>query len=206
MITIIDYGMGNLRSVQKAFQHINIEAVSSSDPATVAKADKLLLPGVGHFANGMKRLKETGLLEVLNQKVLIEKTPVLGICLGMQLMTSHSEEGDVEGLNWVSARTRKFRSEGLKIPHMGWNNVHVAKPALIAEGINDSNMFYFVHSYYVSCEQSNDVLFETTYGDTFVSGFQKENITGVQFHPEKSYKSGFTLLKNFATAPCSDQE
>lgn len=202
MITIIDYGMGNLRSVQKIFQRLNIPSQITADHTAISNAEKLLLPGVGHFVNGMKNLEETGLMEVLNKKVLEDKIPIMGICLGMQLMTNYSEEGDVKGLGWIDAYTHKFNFEtnDLKIPHMGWSDVRVMKQTNISEGIDRENSFYFVHSYYVFCNKEEDILFQTNYGTTFVSGFQKGNIIGVQFHPEKSHKSGMQLLQNFANS------
>jgi imidazole glycerol-phosphate synthase subunit HisH len=202
MIVIIDYGMGNLRSVQKAFQRLNCPVLISRDINEIEKADKLVLPGVGHFAKGMNNLNEYNLINILNYKVNQAKTPVLGICLGMQLMTSFSEEGNINGLNWIDARTVRFNFSNLpdqsicKIPHMGWNNITVAKHNLFSS-ITDSDFFYFVHSYYVKCNNDNDVLFRTNYNIDFDSGFIKDNIIGVQFHPEKSHSSGLKLLKNF---------
>jgi len=201
MITIIDYGMGNLRSVEKIFQRLNIPNVVSSSIKAIENAEKLLLPGVGHFENGMSKLRSTNILEILNQKVIQDKTPILGICLGMQLMTKNSTEGDVEGLGWVDAQTTKFNFDSgkLKIPHMGWNQVSVMKDSIMARNITlDNDLFYFVHSYFVSCNRDQDVLFQSEYGNTFVSGFEKDNITGVQFHPEKSHRSGIQVIRNFA--------
>jgi glutamine amidotransferase len=200
MITIIDYGMGNLRSVQKIFQRLNIGAVITSNHADILSAEKLVLPGVGNFANGMKKLEENGLKEVLNKKVLEEKIPILGICLGMQLMAKYSEEGLVEGLGWLDAQTQRFRFEdrGLKIPHMGWNEVDVKKKTTMSNNITSDDLFYFVHSYYMSCNQKEDILFGSDYGHFFVSGFEKDNIVGVQFHPEKSHRSGMQLIRNFS--------
>lgn len=200
MITIVDYGMGNIRSVQKIFQRLNIRVQITSDHKEILNADKLLLPGVGHFANGMKKLEETGLKEILNQQVLINKTQIMGICLGMQLMTKCSAEGNVEGLGWIDAETIKFNFENqkLKIPHMGWNQVDVKKNTTMSNNISADDLFYFVHSYFVSCNQEKDVLFQSDYGDSFVSGFEKDNIVGVQFHPEKSHRSGMRLIQNFS--------
>ncbi len=199
MITIIDYGMGNLRSVEKIFHRLNIPVQLSADHDEILKAEKLVLPGVGHFSHGMKQLETTGLKKVLTKKVIDDKTPILGICLGMQLMTKHSEEGDQEGLGWVDANTCKFNFETthLKIPHMGWNTVSVKKHTILSEGIDQENLFYFVHSYFVKCNKEENVLFETNYGTTFTSGFEKDNIIGVQFHPEKSHQSGMRLIQNF---------
>lgn len=200
MITIIDYGMGNIRSVQKVFQRLNIQVQITSNHKEILSADKLLLPGVGHFANGMKKLEETGLKEILDQQVLIKKVPIMGICLGMQLMTKNSAEGNVEGLGWVDAQTSRFNFENqnLKIPHMGWNQINVKKNTPMSNSIKGDDLFYFVHSYFVSCNQEKDVLFLSNYGNPFVSGFEKDNIVGVQFHPEKSHRSGMRLIQNFS--------
>lgn len=197
-LRIIHYGLGNLRSVEKAFQRIGQNVSFAESAADIASADKLILPGVGHFAKGIENLKQKHLWDALNEAVLIKQTPILGICLGMQLMTKFSEEGNVEGLKWIDGDTKKFKNiSPLKTPHMGWNSIALKKDSALGKGLNNDSSFYFVHSYYVSCQQQEDVLMETTYGHPFVSGFQKGNIMGVQFHPEKSHKTGLTLLQNF---------
>lgn len=200
MIVIIDYGMGNLRSVQKAFERIRIPVKISSSYADFGTADKLVLPGVGHFEKGLANLKSRGLFEPLSEAVLANKKPMLGICLGMQLMTEYSEEGNCNGFGWLKAKTQKFsfQDNGLKIPHMGWNNLSIKNSDTIFKDITADNFFYFVHSYYVTCNNDADVLAETNYGNGFVSSFQKENIFGCQFHPEKSHDKGLQILKNFA--------
>jgi len=200
MILIIDYGMGNLRSVQKAFERIRVTAKISSNINDLLNAEKLLLPGVGHFESGIYNLQKRGLFDALNETVLGRKIPILGICLGMQLMTDFSEEGNVEGFGWIKAKTRKFAFEtnGLKIPHMGWNKLSIKNNDALYRGIDHDNFFYFVHSYFVTCENTNDILAETNYGNSFVSLFKKENIYGCQFHPEKSHDAGLQVLKNFA--------
>lgn len=200
MIVIVDYGMGNLRSVQKAFERINIKARISEDKSDILNAEKLLLPGVGHFEKGINNLKEKKLFNSLNEAVLEKKIPILGICLGMQLMTEFSEEGNVEGFGWIKAKTKKFsfKNNNLKIPHMGWNNLLIKNKNQLFITINHDNFFYFVHSYYVSCDNEEDVQAETNYGTKFVSSFQKENIYGCQFHPEKSHDAGLQVLMNFA--------
>ena len=191
--------MGNLRSVEKIFQRLKIDINISSNIDEINNAQKLVLPGVGHFQNGMRRLQETGIKDVLNKKILQEKTPILGICLGMQLMTNHSEEGNVDGLGWINGETKRFNFESkkIKIPHMGWNQVEVAKESVMAKRIDGDNSFYFVHSYYVACNDEKDILFKSNYHHSFVSGFEKNNIVGVQFHPEKSHQYGMQLIKNF---------
>lgn len=202
MITIVDYGLSNLRSVQKAFQRIGIETVTTNKKDVISRAEKLVLPGVGHFAVGMQRLRELDLIEALNKRVVSEKTPVLGICLGMQLMTRHSEEGNCDGLGWVDAETRKFSFHGeherLKIPHMGWNTVKAFRGGELLSGVEEDNSFYFVHSFYVICDRAEDILSTTSYGLEFHSGVQFRNVIGVQFHPEKSHDAGLNLLKKFA--------
>lgn len=200
-VVIIDYGMGNIRSVQKALQRISIDALVSSDRNAILNADKLILPGVGHFKNGMERLNSMGLTDVLNKKIKIEKTPVLGICLGMQLFTKYSEEGDCEGLGYIDAFTVKFRKtdERYKIPHMGWNNVSFSKDSLFRDEMFSNETYYFVHSYHLECTDKNDIIGTTDFGYTFTSAINRENITGVQFHPEKSFKAGLNILKTFCS-------
>ena len=199
MITIIDYGMGNLRSVQKAFERIGISVNISDSVDEIVKAEKLVLPGVGHFERGINNLKKRGLFEVLNDAVLEKKIPIIGICLGMQLMTEFSEEGNCEGFGWIKGKTTKFhfQENKLKIPHMGWNNLSIIKTDSLFNGITSENFFYFVHSYYVSCSDDSDVLAETNFGNKFVSSFQRKNIFGCQFHPEKSHDPGLKVLSNF---------
>ena len=200
MIAIVDYGMGNLRSVQKAFERINIPVIISSDRNQILNAKKIVLPGVGNFEKGMINLQTENLIGTLTEAVINRKLPILGICLGMQLMTEFSEEGSVNGFGWVKAKTKKFtlKDNTIKIPHMGWNNIRVVKYSPITWNISPDDLFYFVHSYYVTCEVQNDVLATTDYSGTFVSAFQKENIYGCQFHPEKSHDAGLKILKNFA--------
>lgn len=199
-IVVIDYGMGNLRSVQKKFERLNANVSISSDRREIAKAGKLVLPGVGHFANGVRKLKESGIWDVLNQKALVEQTPVLGICLGMQLMARYSEEGNVEGLGWFDAEVVRFRvSDQLtyKVPHMGWNTGERIKQSCLFTDIPDKAMFYFVHSYHLVCRQPDDVLAMTTYDYPFASVIRKGNIYGTQFHPEKSHDWGEQMMANF---------
>jgi imidazole glycerol-phosphate synthase subunit HisH len=199
MIAVINYGMGNLRSVQKAFERIGSPIQITSSIPEIMKAEKLVLPGVGHFANGMKNLRDMGLQDALNEKVISQKVPILGICLGMQLFTGFSEEGNVAGLGWIKATTRKFvfTDGSLKIPHMGWNTVIPVKDSFLLTGCSPEDHYYFVHSYYVDCENQSDIMLKTHYGITFTSSFQSGNIFGTQFHPEKSHRPGLNLLKNF---------
>lgn len=198
MITIVDYGMGNLGSVLNMFKKIGEPAQISSDLTVISKAEKLLLPGVGAFDAAMERLTQTELRNVLDEKALKEKVPVLGICLGMQLLTNKSEEGQLSGLGWIPANTYKFPQSQLKVPHMGWNLVECFKPSPLTADFNNEYRFYFVHSYYVKTESQNHSILQTQYGVKFDSAIQKDNIFGAQFHPEKSHRFGMQLLKNFA--------
>lgn len=201
MIAIIDYGMGNLRSVHKALQRLNIESIITRNVKEIQSADKLILPGVGHFGNGMRKLKDYNLLDILNQKVLKDKTPILGICLGMQLFGNSSEEGNIKGLGWLNAISVKFNIKDklkYKIPHMGWNSIEIKNKNPLLSGIANYDEFYFVHSYHMMCENSGDILTTTDYEYVFVSSLQHENIFGTQFHPEKSHKKGLQILENFA--------
>lgn len=197
MTVILDYGLGNLGSIKNMLKKIGHSSLITNDKNEILKATKLILPGVGSFDNGITNLKKFDILEVLNQKVLVEKTPILGICLGMQLMTKSSEEGSLDGLGWVDAETKKFVSNSLKIPHMGWNIITHQKSSKLFNELESEKRFYFVHSYYVESNCKDDILTTTNYGNDFVSSFEKENIIGVQFHPEKSHKFGMSLLKNF---------
>jgi glutamine amidotransferase len=196
---IINYNLGNPQSIKNMLGYLGIDAKISSDPSEIAKAERLLLPGVGHFQHGMEQLEEIGIIEVLNKAVLEDKKPILGICLGMQLLTKHSEEGNKDGLGFIDAQTLKFNLNDplLKIPHMGWNTVKFNKESELTTEIRSNPRYYFVHSYYVDCKAKDDVLCTTNYGQEFVSGFQHENIFGLQFHPEKSHKFGMELLANF---------
>ena len=201
MIVIIDYKMGNLGSILNMLKKIGVQAIVSSLPEDILQADKLILPGVGAFDNGMANLKESSLLSVLNEKVLAKKTPILGICLGMQLLTRRSAEGRLEGLGWVEADTVRFRfgkeESTLKIPHMGWNTVMFKPGSVLSSGLENEARFYFVHSFHVVCDREENVAGKTFYGYEFSSAIQNGNIIGVQFHPEKSHKYGLRLLKNF---------
>ena len=199
MITIVNYDMGNLGSIQNMLKKIGLKSIITSSPEEVLASEKLILPGVGNFKRAMENLHTYGLVDALNQKVLVEKTPILGICLGMQLMTSFSEEGNVAGLGFIEANTVKFndfQDTGLKVPHMGWNSTLFTNNHPIGEGLFDSR-FYFVHSYKVICKNVENVMLTTDYGGDFHAGIMSEHIMGVQFHPEKSHKFGMRLLQNF---------
>jgi glutamine amidotransferase len=180
-----------------------VEAKISAKISDIEQADKLILPGVGAFDAGMQNLEMRGLLPVLNRRVLEEKVPILGLCLGMQLFSRGSEEGQLPGLGWIDANTVKFNFDNgkthLKIPHMGWNSSRVLRPSpLWLEPPKEDPWFYFVHSYYVKCNQERNILATTTYGEDFTSMVIQDNIVGTQFHPEKSHRYGMELMKNFA--------
>jgi imidazole glycerol-phosphate synthase subunit HisH len=201
MITIIDYGMGNLGSISNMFKRIGVESEVTSDKEKIAAAKKILLPGVGAFDAAMERINGGGFRELLDRKALDEKVPVFGICLGMQLLTHSSEEGKLPGLGWIPAKTTRFsfdKDSKLKVPHMGWNRVYEKNPGLLIKDLPAEPRFYFVHSYYVTAEDEKHVLATTIHGVEFNSIIQKENIFGAQFHPEKSHKFGMKLLENFA--------
>jgi glutamine amidotransferase len=199
MITVVDYGVGNLGSIQNMLKRIGVESQLTSDLDLIANASKLILPGVGAFDNAMSRINSNGLREILDKKALNERIPILGICLGMQLLTKGSEEGNIPGLGWIPANARKFPTgTGLKVPHMGWNVVTPSTPSKMTQNFKEESRFYFVHSYYVTVEQSQNSILKTTYGIEFDAAIQNDNIYGAQFHPEKSHRFGMTLFQNFA--------
>jgi glutamine amidotransferase len=199
MTTIINYNLGNPKSIKNMLAYLGIESRISSDHVEIASADRLILPGVGHFQHGMLQLEQLGLIDILKKEVLENNKPILGICLGMQLLTKHSEEGNLAGLGFIDAQTKKFELQDatLKVPHMGWNTVEFKKDSPMNAGVSINPRYYFVHSYFVDCANQDDILCATQYGQEFVSGFQHENIFGLQFHPEKSHKFGMELLANF---------
>jgi imidazole glycerol-phosphate synthase subunit HisF len=204
MLVIVDYKMGNLHSVKKKLDRLKVDAVISSNPTVILNATKLILPGVGHFGNAMKNLRELNLLDALNEAVLVKKTPILGICLGMQLMAKESRESRSEsgeqGLGWFDAEVVKFTFEDtlrFKVPHTGWNTISIEKDTPIMKDIPENSEFYFVHSYYMKAKDSSDVLNYTDYGTRFASAVSKGNIYGFQYHPEKSHDVGMKLLENF---------
>ena len=193
--------MGNIGSIQNMIKYLGFESIITSDVKEIETADKLILPGVGHFKSAMDNINRLGIVDVLRFKVLEEKTPILGICLGMQLLCSYSDEGGVPGLSFIDAQVKKFNfldNEELKIPHMGWSKVELIKiNSRLFKNSTSNEKFYFVHSYFVSCTNGSDVLTKTNYGLKFDSSFEKENIFGVQFHPEKSHSFGINLFDNF---------
>ena len=199
-LAIVDYGMGNLNSVKKKLYRLKTTASITSNPKDIIKADKIILVGVGHFAKAMKNIKELDLLDALSEVAIIKKKPVLGICLGMQLMAKDSEEGKTEGLGWLDANVRKMQVDDtlkFKIPHTGWNKIIQSKKSHLMKGIPELSEFYFVHSYYLRSNETSNILNETEYCFKFTSAIEKDNIFGVQYHPEKSHDVGEVLLKNF---------
>ncbi len=199
MIVIIDYEVGNLGSVQNMFKKVGAPSKISKDPAVIAQATKLLLPGIGRFDYCMQALQRSGLIPLLEKKVLVEKTPTLGICVGFQMLAEKSEEGLEAGLGWLPAEVKKFKSRtDLKVPHMGWNWVKPLRESLLLQNFGEEPRFYFAHSYYMETRVPDFDLLQTDYGVPFTSAIQKENLYGVQFHPEKSHKFGMALFKNFA--------
>ena len=200
-IVIIDYGLGNLSSVKRGFQRIGVETQISSSLTEIEDANKLVLPGVGHFSEGIKNINKLGMWDMLNNKVLTEKTPILGICLGMQLMGNNSEEGDATGFGWIEAEVKRFDMEDkirYKVPNIGWNNTKIINNNKLSFALTDRNYFYFVHSYHMICGDPRDVWMRSSYETEFVSAINKGNIFGTQFHPEKSHSAGLKILKSFA--------
>lgn len=199
MITIIDYGIGNLGSIENMFKYLNIKCEIARDQEGINQADKILLPGVGSFDTAIKALRDRQFIEILNHKALIQKVPILGICLGMQLLTKSSEEGSLPGLGWINAETKRFpTSELYKVPHMGWSEVELVNPSSLVTSFNKRDRFYFVHSYYVRLENKRDCTLRAKHGITFDAVCSVDNIFGAQFHPEKSHKFGMKIFNNFA--------
>ena len=200
MISIVNYGTGNVGSIQNMIKKIGYKSIITSDIEEINKASKIIIPGVGKFDFGISQLQNLNLINVLNRKILTEKTPVLGICLGMQLLAKKSEEGSLPGLGWIDAETTKFNfsaNSKLKIPNMGWQTIKKKKQSNLLHGLDNDSRFYFVHSYYVRCQNSDDVIITSEYEHEYTCGIEHDNILGVQFHPEKSHKFGMKLLQNF---------
>jgi len=202
MITIVDYGVGNIGSILNMLKKVGAKAQASSDPDVLRQAEKLILPGVGAFDPGMRKLNEAGLISLLNELVLEKKIPVIGLCLGMQLMTKGSEEGTEAGLGWIDAQTVRFKfgpeNAQLKVPHMGWNTLDIQRQHPLVSDLGTESRFYFVHSYHIICADAVDVVAYTDYGYPLAAVISKGNIMGAQFHPEKSHKYGMQMLRNFA--------
>lgn len=204
VISIVDYGIGNVGSVINMLRHIGAPARLVSTPAEIEAADALILPGVGHFGYAMDTLEKLGLVEPIRQRVLNDRVPILGICLGMQLLGQHSEEGDVAGLGFIQAKFVKIQSQpgsDLKVPHMGWNLISVQRqnPLINAEG---ESRFYFVHSYKAVCERDEEIIATCTHGEEFCCAYGRDNVYGVQFHPEKSHRFGMDLFRRYVEFAC----
>ncbi len=201
MIVIIDYKLGNLGSIQNMLRRIGADAIISGDPVEINRAEKIILPGVGSFDAGMQAIENSGLRPLLRELVVRKKRPTLGVCLGMQLLTRGSEEGRLSGLGWVGAQTFAFKFDSIdpkpKVPHMGWNSTEKTNSDPLFDSLDEAR-FYFVHSYYVKCDSTENIIAKTDYAGEFVSAFRYGNIWGTQFHPEKSHRFGMRLLQNFA--------
>lgn len=206
-ITVVDYGLGNVGSVMNMLKRIGQRTVLAARPEDVAKAEVLVLPGVGHFDAGMKKLRESGLAEALDARVMRDKVPILGICLGMQLFTKGSEEGDLPGLGWLDAETRRFTfpaelRQQLPVPHMGWSDTTGHDPGLfpVVTDATEKPRFYYVHSFHVACKEPADVAATCMYGFEFTAAVRRGHLFGTQFHPEKSHHYGVRLLEAFVRA------
>ena len=205
MISIVDCGMGNIGSVVNILKHIGVQSEVISERAKVATAQKIILPGVGHWNNGMETINSSGLRDELNEAALVRRIPVLGICLGMQLLLKGSEEGELDGLGWIDGTAKRFDfsarmgTEKLKVPHMGWNVVSPDRFNPLSADLAEDVSFYFVHSFHAADVCAENIFMKCTYGYEFACGINHENIWGVQFHPEKSHRHGMQLLKNFAS-------
>lgn len=204
MVSIIDYGMGNLGSVVNMLKYLGVKSKIIKTSQEILESEKIIFPGVGSWDNAIKKIHENGIFDALNQQVLNNEVSLLGICLGMQLMFDNSEEGVLPGLGWISGEVKKFKfnesivnEKKFKIPHMGWNTVSSSRLTILNNKLDDGTRFYFVHSYFVNCKDDANILMTCNYGKEFVCAVNKNNIWGVQFHPEKSHKYGMQLMKNF---------
>ncbi|MFN8928775.1 MAG: imidazole glycerol phosphate synthase subunit HisH [Alphaproteobacteria bacterium] len=202
MMVVVNYGVGNLSSVHNMLRKAGAEVIISDQPADILAADKLLLPGVGHFDYGMKMLNDSGLRAALDTFALELKKPVLGICLGAQILGKGSEEGTTSGLGWIDMVCKRLpAAEGLRVPHMGWNKIQRVKPTPLLDGMTEDARYYFVHSYYMECANKEDIAATANHGITFTCAVQRGNIYGTQFHPEKSLRHGLALMKALVEMP-----
>ena len=201
MIVVVDYGCGNLNAFINSFKRLNKKAIVATRREDLKNAKNIILPGVGSFDHVMKSFNNSGLREEVEKKVLNDKVRVLGVCAGMQIMSNSSEEGVEKGLGWIPGEVKKIRQDQLiyptKLPHMGWNEINQTNNNSFFKEIKNGSRFYFVHSYYFECHNESDIISKTEYGRSFASAINKNNIFGVQFHPEKSHQNGQKLLKNF---------
>jgi len=202
MIGIIDYGSGNVQAIATIYKNLNIDYLIISDPGDLKKANKLVLPGVGAFDATMQQLIDSGLRDELNNLVINKKVPILGICVGLQVMGFSSDEGDLKGLGWIPGKVKKFNINKIeskpKLPHMGWNTIIDIQNHDLFKGIDNEFGFYFVHSFYFECESKDNILATSNYGTDFASSIYSDHIIGTQFHPEKSHGNGVLLFKNFS--------
>jgi len=201
MITIVDYGLGNIRAFLNMYKRLNIDAKTATTAAELASATRVLLPGVGSFDDAMERLGRSGMRDTLDELALRKRVPVLGVCVGMQMLAHGSDEGQLPGLGWIDARVRALEAHTgstLPRPHMGWNDVRPVAANRLFDQLDTGARFYFLHSFYFVCQRDEDRLAVTDYGGDFASAAHAGNIYGVQFHPEKSHHFGARLLKNFA--------
>ncbi len=202
MITILDYGSGNLNAIKNIYERLNIRFEFADSRERIMNADHIILPGVGAFDETVSTLQNKCFIEVLNKKVLEDNVPILGICVGMQMLADSSEEGKLNGLGWISGKVKRFDKNLImgkpKIPHLGWNSIEITQDCPLFKNVNPAVGFYFVHSYYYECADETNVICKTEYGQVFHSAVNKDNIFGVQFHPEKSHDNGIELLRNFA--------
>lgn len=204
MITIVNYGSGNISALINLYKRLNIDTQIANSANELNNATKLIIPGVGAFDHAMEKLQTSGMLESLGKLVLEQKVPVLGICVGMQILAKSSDEGNKLGLGWVNANVKHLHnldakaSYNLPLPHMGWNKIKLVRGSALFENLKPERRFYFLHSYYFNCKEPNDVLATSTYGETFAAVVNFENVFGIQCHPEKSHQNGIMFLKNFA--------
>lgn len=202
MITIIDYGVGNINAFVNVYKRVNVPTKIAKTAADLEGAHKLILPGVGHFDYAMSELIQSGMREKLDELVMVKKVPVVGICVGMQMMGNSSDEGEMEGLKWIDASIKKFDETKIqqvtRLPHMGWNDVNPVVSNPLFEGLEKNALFYFLHSYYFECNNTVDILATSEYGGQFTCAAHHDNVYGIQFHPEKSHHYGEVLLHNFA--------
>lgn len=203
MISIIDYGLGNINAFVNVYKSLNIKIRVIEEPKDIVNSSRLILPGVGAFGYALQMLKSKNMIDAINEAVLVKKIPILGICVGMQILSRFSEEGNLSGLEWIDSNVKSFKSnievKKYPIPHMGWNNINIEKNNPLLSNLNNKSFFYFLHSYYFDCNKDSNIVATTEYGNTFTSVVNLENIFGVQFHPEKSHEAGSILLKNFAS-------
>jgi imidazole glycerol-phosphate synthase subunit HisH len=198
MIAIIDYGLGNVKAFATVYKRLNIPAVIAKDVSDLKNTSKIILPGVGAFDYAMQRLEKSGMRDKLNEMVLKGLVPVLGVCVGMQMLANSSDEGILPGLGWIDGEVKLFDRESMVVPHMGWNNIKPVKKNGLFNGFDENSHFYFLHSYYFKCNRVEDIIAVTDYYHEFTSAANSGNVYGVQFHPEKSHEWGVMLLENFA--------